>query len=240
MIRNRLRPNHLRDPWRDSFVLELRLRNVTGSRIGDMLAQVDAHGADSGEEPEQAFGDPVDYAAHVAEEVPPADLIADVSPRRVGQIAITMLLGVQTLLAGVAGLGHGGPAVFSVGSLVGILLGTAGVILLFRFASVLLSQRHRVLGFVALWLIWGAMIAPQIIWKSSALEFAAWLSMAAAVVLLVATWVLVRGDQTEAVVNPLTGRDSIQPPRWVGLVKRWSMPILLAGLILLILLTPVH
>lgn len=240
MIKNLFRSHHLLDPWRDSFVIELRLQNVTGSRIGDALAQVDAHCADSGEEPAQAFGHPVDYADHVAEQVPPADLIAKVSTLRVGRIAITMLLGVQTLLAGVAGIAQGGPAMFSVGSLVGISLGTAGFVLFFRFASVLLGQRHRAFGFAALWLIVGAMSAPPNIWRSPAVEFAARPSMAASVVLLAATWALVRGDQTDAVMNPLTGRDSIQPPRWLVLVMRWSLPVLLTGAVLLILLVPVH
>ena len=52
-----------RDAWRDAFVLELRLRDVPGPQIGDALAEVDAHCADSGQSPQEAFGDPVHYAA---------------------------------------------------------------------------------------------------------------------------------------------------------------------------------
>ena len=43
MITNVFRPRHLLDPWRDNFVIALRLRNISGSQIGDALAQVDEH-----------------------------------------------------------------------------------------------------------------------------------------------------------------------------------------------------
>lgn len=52
-----------KDEWRDAFVLELRLREVPGPQIGEALAEVEAHCADSGQSPEEAFGDPVRYAA---------------------------------------------------------------------------------------------------------------------------------------------------------------------------------
>jgi len=69
MIKNLFRPRHLLDPWRDNFVIALKLRNISGRQIGDALAQVDAHCTDSGEVPGEAFGDPVAYATHVAEQV---------------------------------------------------------------------------------------------------------------------------------------------------------------------------
>jgi hypothetical protein len=48
--------------WADAFVLELRLADVPGRLIGDALAEVASHCADSGETPDDAFGDPVRYA----------------------------------------------------------------------------------------------------------------------------------------------------------------------------------
>lgn len=53
---------HVEAPWREAFVLELRLLDVPGTRIGDVLSEVDAHCADSGESALDAFGDPVAYA----------------------------------------------------------------------------------------------------------------------------------------------------------------------------------
>lgn len=48
--------------WREAFVVELRRLDVTGDRIGSALAEVNAHCADSGETPRQAFGEPAAYA----------------------------------------------------------------------------------------------------------------------------------------------------------------------------------
>jgi hypothetical protein len=51
------------DRWQRDVALLLRLRGVDGTRIGDVLAEVDAHCADSGQTPQEAFGDPAGYAA---------------------------------------------------------------------------------------------------------------------------------------------------------------------------------
>lgn len=56
------RTPHLDPAWVDDVVLELRLRDVSGRRIGAALAEADAHCADSGQDVHEAFGDPVQYA----------------------------------------------------------------------------------------------------------------------------------------------------------------------------------
>lgn len=57
----RLAPSVAPD-WVEAFVLEQRLRGVPGDRIGDALALVESHVAESGEGAQEAFGDPADYA----------------------------------------------------------------------------------------------------------------------------------------------------------------------------------
>jgi hypothetical protein len=52
-------------PWHDTFITELRLREIPGDRIGEVLAEIDTHCADSGQTPAEAFGDPIVYAASV-------------------------------------------------------------------------------------------------------------------------------------------------------------------------------
>ncbi|GAA4890815.1 hypothetical protein GCM10025789_04280 [Tessaracoccus lubricantis] len=52
--------------YTDDLALELRLLDVPGDRIGEILAEVDAHLAETGEEPVQAFGPVKDYAAERA------------------------------------------------------------------------------------------------------------------------------------------------------------------------------
>jgi hypothetical protein len=52
-----------REAWLRDFALLLRVRGADGARIGDVLAEVEAHCADSGQTPREAFGEPADYAA---------------------------------------------------------------------------------------------------------------------------------------------------------------------------------
>lgn len=51
--------------YRDDLILALRMRDVPGERIGEIVAEVESHVADSGEDPWDAFGAPEEYAASV-------------------------------------------------------------------------------------------------------------------------------------------------------------------------------
>jgi hypothetical protein len=53
--------------WSDDVLLALRLRDVPGARIGEVLAEVQSHVAETGEDPRQAFGEADEYADQVAE-----------------------------------------------------------------------------------------------------------------------------------------------------------------------------
>ena len=53
----------INEKWFDDFILELRLRDVSGEGIGDHLTTVKEFLADTGQRPEAAFGSPRDYAA---------------------------------------------------------------------------------------------------------------------------------------------------------------------------------
>lgn len=48
------------------LTMALRLRDVPGPRIGDIVAEVETYVAESGESAQQAFGDPEAYAASCA------------------------------------------------------------------------------------------------------------------------------------------------------------------------------
>ncbi|MEL4358708.1 MULTISPECIES: hypothetical protein [unclassified Luteococcus] len=48
--------------WLDEMVIELRLREINGTAIGDAVAAVETHCAESGERPAEAFGNPREYA----------------------------------------------------------------------------------------------------------------------------------------------------------------------------------
>ncbi|WP_138757117.1 HAAS signaling domain-containing protein [Modestobacter altitudinis] len=53
--------------WCDDLLLRLRLLQVPGARIGEVLAEVQSHVAETGEPPREAFGTPREYADQVAQ-----------------------------------------------------------------------------------------------------------------------------------------------------------------------------
>ncbi|MBN6754127.1 hypothetical protein JRG18_11000 [Kocuria palustris] len=69
--------------WCDDFVLELRLRDVPGARIGDHLAEVESHCIETGTDPEDAFGDAREYAQEVGD--------ADEPTRDTGVLRVTLI-----------------------------------------------------------------------------------------------------------------------------------------------------
>lgn len=52
--------------YTDDLALELRLLDVPGTAIGDILAEVESHLAETGEDPERAFGPVKEYAVERA------------------------------------------------------------------------------------------------------------------------------------------------------------------------------
>ncbi|RKT85324.1 hypothetical protein SAMN05421805_11599 [Saccharopolyspora antimicrobica] len=59
----------LDEKYRDELLLALRLHEISGERVGEVLAEVEAHVRETGEDPEEAFGKPREYAAQVAEQL---------------------------------------------------------------------------------------------------------------------------------------------------------------------------
>lgn len=63
--------------YTDDLALELRLLDVPGDRIGQILAEVEAHVADTDEDPVDAFGDAREYARQFAGPDAPRDVDSD-------------------------------------------------------------------------------------------------------------------------------------------------------------------
>ena len=59
---------HIDKHWRDNFMVAMRMQDASGERIGDALATVDAHCAESGESAQEGFGDPTHYATTLVPE----------------------------------------------------------------------------------------------------------------------------------------------------------------------------
>ena len=59
---------HISKDWREDYIIAMRTQDASGEQIGDALATVDAHCAESGESAEEAFGDPTTYATTLVPE----------------------------------------------------------------------------------------------------------------------------------------------------------------------------
>ncbi|HET9658282.1 MAG TPA: hypothetical protein VFP72_23220, partial [Kineosporiaceae bacterium] len=160
-----------RDPWREALVLQLRLARVRGDRIGEVLAEVESHCAESGESPAEAFGDAEDYARKVVANRPPEDLVPEIRPHRLVGLALDVMIGIPTLLSAVDGLAHHRPAEFSVGQVVSL-----GCALVLSLAALglpwLLGQRKAMLGGL-LWLALMLVTAPVALWREPAVRLPA-------------------------------------------------------------------
>jgi hypothetical protein len=58
--------------YHDDLVTALRFHEISGERVGEVLAEVEAHVTETGEDPNEAFGKPRDYAKQVAAQLDPA------------------------------------------------------------------------------------------------------------------------------------------------------------------------
>lgn len=59
----------LDEKYRDELLVALRMHEISGERVGEVLAEVEAHVLETGEDPVEAFGQPREYAAQVAEQL---------------------------------------------------------------------------------------------------------------------------------------------------------------------------
>lgn len=139
------------ETYRNDLLLALRLRDVPGPRIAEVLAEVESHVGETGEDPRDAFGAPEEYAEQVADGLGLAGrggwrgwLVA--LRGEAGVLGLLSLLGGWLLPSGLFHLGAGTdgpfgvPAVVLVG--VGALLGL-GVCL--RLRRELATSADRVL-----------------------------------------------------------------------------------------------
>ncbi|MDA3647748.1 hypothetical protein LZ318_36955 [Saccharopolyspora indica] len=72
--------------YRDELLLALRMHEISGERVGEVLAEVEAHVRETGEDPVEAFGKPREYAVQVA-----AQLDSSTGKRSTMEVAISAL-----------------------------------------------------------------------------------------------------------------------------------------------------
>lgn len=143
---HRLAP-HVDPAWAQAFILELRLHDVPGRAIGDALAEVESHVAESGEPADGAFGEPAAYAASLSLPVKPTGPVSVGSVARWGVQAAGLLL--TTSAAGAWRTGQ--PLELTTGLVTMVLLVVLTLVLLGRRADQVL--RFVVERTVVAWLI---------------------------------------------------------------------------------------
>ena len=232
----------LHKKWFDELTLELRLHRVTGAAIGDALASVAEFIVDSGQEPEDAFGTPRDYAARLAAEAP-------LAPRdRVRRQMILSTLGLVVFLifsAAISPWSNSEPLLLGGTQLACFALLAALVLALPLYLNLLL--RHM-WALAALPLVGGAagvlaaLLQPR---EESSALLALWplpVLLATAALMLVLAIVGTIGDLNEtpdAISDPLkpARARTAWAPRLLAILPHWLFPVfglLMLGLIALL------
>lgn len=130
--------------WSEAVVLELRLLGVSGSRVGEILAEVESHCAESGQGAREAFGDPAAYARSLGErrELPIGELVRAVGPT-VLQVVGLILVGwaLPAILDGAAAALTTGQVASGV-----LVLAAIGAVVLAADAVLRVVVRHPVVA----------------------------------------------------------------------------------------------
>ncbi|WP_114907099.1 hypothetical protein [Ornithinimicrobium murale] len=205
---------HIDRAWRDTFVIEHRLADRTGAEIGDALATVDAHCAESGESAPDAFGDPTAYSRS----------LVDGTPARTFRLRPATVIGLVLGLFGLVAVPRavdawveGTRVAVSQGDLVAV---AAALVLTLLVAlrpgpALALLVRHRWTTFTLPFVVLIALIVPQALLRGSVAEFA-WGTVAAIGVVALAlqvvlTWAdFAEPDQLIDPRQPAPGRTALQ------------------------------
>ena len=150
--------------YRRDLILALRMRDVPGDRIGEIVAEVESHLADTGEDPHDAFGPPKEYAAGFAGGSRPSRWWSQ------AVLAVASGLGGFLLAAGILGLVDGGPVgplPAWVALVLGVVIGVPVVVHVRRSASPVQDPRTggEMLP-VPRWVPWalaGTLAAPVVV-----------------------------------------------------------------------------
>ncbi|QUH04952.1 hypothetical protein HUO13_32955 [Saccharopolyspora erythraea] len=198
--------------YRDELMLALRLHDISGRRVGEVLAEVETHVAETGENPAEAFGSPREYAAQVAAQLDRSTGKPSPVDNALGALGTGafVFFGVNFLLDGLRA-GPNGVAYTLADSVAGILtlaLILVAVALSFRAGTALAASRRRSLGITAV-VTFVAAIACTVVkdWfvadAAPLFEMSAWVSVGlGAVLIAVALVFLARAIRRGWVVDP--------------------------------------
>ncbi|HLL69710.1 MAG TPA: hypothetical protein VK453_28950 [Micromonosporaceae bacterium] len=220
----------LMDEWRDTFVVQAQLHQVSGRRIGEALAEIETHCADSGQSPDRAFGDPTRYAETLARDVAPAGSTTRRTPVwAAALLTFATLGGISCLLSGVEAVSHSTRGALTVGQIVTVTFGVIWVSFItavfLRPGAPKVTQRTGVATALGL----PGMLLPQLLWKQVMVQVPGWPLLLAGGLLLALAWWPRAADRMfpERVIDPRTGGEAFNRPRWLLAVIRWGLPVTL-------------
>lgn len=195
--------------WIDDLVLELRLRDVKGDVIGDVVASVEQHVAESGETPLEAFGDPREFGRDLdfREDQLVKNRIDARGWLRIGGSVLAGLTAMILVTPVVTAHRLGRDAGVSWGDLatIGIFLFTLA---LFAVAFGPLVRRANLGTLVGVVSLLGV-VAANVLLQDVAFSLPVWLGAVLIMVLLVVSVVGAWGrhDQKDEVIDPVSGED---------------------------------
>lgn len=126
------------EKYTQQLMFALRLRDVPGEVIGDAIAQVESHIAETGEDPVAAFGPAREYAASFAGKTAPA--------RRWPWYVVNWLVGFLfgcILIIGVFGQVRGEEVFWGLHPIIAIVVGAVGLVGYFVMIVVIWGERVK-------------------------------------------------------------------------------------------------
>jgi hypothetical protein len=183
-----------RKGWLRDLALHLRVRGIDGGQIGDALAVVESHCDDSGEEPQEAFGEPIAYADTLEFAAPPTThwTTAVILP------VLGLAIGVNLALGAVLNWSAG------VAVTVGLL---ASLLVFVAFAAMLIVLLRRVLTSKVALVAWFGTgfvftVALPLVLRYELTRIPAVVALAAGLVFVAAGIVAVRRIPSDPIVDP--------------------------------------
>lgn len=226
--------------WRDAFVLRARMRDVPGERIGEALAEVEAHCAESGETPDEAFGDPVAYAQTLADQLAPEIRAGGqrLSWARTALAGMSLIGAIACLLGGVDALAHHTSTEISDGTLVSMVIGGGCVVGFFAVAerASRRGQQWALAPLLAVAIV--AVSLPPILAPEGRLVLPGSVALAAAFLLFAVGMLALGPVRPDRIVDPRTGAEPTLAPRWALLLVRYGPFVLFAAAVVVVITVP--
>lgn len=234
---------HVDPVWAQELTVELRLRGASGKSIGETLAEVDSHCAESGETAAESFGTPADYAQQL--QLP--ELAQRETPQLMTVVPILgQIFGMLPILWAMPPLTQGEEVVIRTGQITMLGIVVAAIVLMtWRVLSLVRFVVRRPVPAVLCGVALVALMALAVgLLRTPLLELAPIPLLIFGVLMLAITtvWGVLRMRSAtlseDMVATPLENREAVnrraESVRGVGYVPVLMMPVYTAALVLVL------